>query len=191
MHGGVPAQRSCGMGHQVSPGMDNEVSVQGVERRGGRARPRSDPADLPGKGSNHHTRSGITRPHTHAGVFAGAPCAGEAGAVHKGAVVAQTAGGVPAPAEETLGRNTCGHVDTFARRWARSTRRRSRRISRIRSGTRTITDSRSPRPPSLEPALSRDELQAASAAPPTFSRNSTHRLLGGGYLVLSLMFCKR
>ena len=43
-------------------------------------------------------------------------------------------------------------------------------------GTRTITGSRSRRPPSLEPALSRDELQAASAAHPTFSRHPTHRL---------------
>jgi REP element-mobilizing transposase RayT len=76
----------------------------------------------------------------------------------------------------STGGNTCGHEGTFARRWAQSTKRRLRRTSRIRSGTRTIRGSRSRRPLSLEPALSRNELQAASAAHPTFSRNPTHRL---------------
>ena len=50
------------------------------------------------------------------------------------------------------------------------TRQRSRPTSRIRSGTKTIRALRSPRLPSLEPALSRGGLEAASAAMPTFSR---------------------
>ena len=44
---------------------------------------------------------------------------------------------------------------TSARRWVRWTRQRSRPISRISGGTKTTSRSRSPRPPSLKPALSR------------------------------------
>ena len=51
-----------------------------------------------------------------------------------------------------------------ARRWARSTRQRLRPISKARSGTKTTTASRSQRPPSLKPALSRNSLQTALAA---------------------------
>ena len=47
----------------------------------------------------------------------------------------------------------------FARRWARSTKRRSRAISRARNGMKTRKASRSQRPPSLEPALSRDRFR--------------------------------
>jgi hypothetical protein len=49
-------------------------------------------------------------------------------------------------------------------------RQRSKPISRTRSGTKTMKRSRLQRPPSLEPALSRSSLQAASAANATFSR---------------------
>ena len=55
--------------------------------------------------------------------------------------------------ENGIGDSTCGRADTFARRWARWTRQRSRSTSKTRSGTKTIRVSRSPRPPSLEPAL--------------------------------------
>jgi hypothetical protein len=46
--------------------------------------------------------------------------------------------------------------------------RQSVSTSRTRNGTRTIRGSRSQRPPSLKPALSRDSLQAALAAPCDF-----------------------
>ena len=45
---------------------------------------------------------------------------------------------------------------TFARVWALWMRIRSRNISRVRSGMMMTKDSRSPRPPSIEPAVSRE-----------------------------------
>lgn len=64
--------------------------------------------------------------------------------------------------------NTWGRAETFARPWARWMSRRSASTLRTRSETRTTKGSRSPRPRSLEPALSREALQAASAAPRDF-----------------------
>jgi hypothetical protein len=61
------------------------------------------------------------------------------------------------------GDSTCGRGAISARRWARWTRRRSRPILKTKSGTKTKRASRSQRPPSLEPALSRSSLQTASA----------------------------
>ena len=58
--------------------------------------------------------------------------------------------------ESGMGNSTCGRGVTFARVWARWTRTRSRSTSRARNGMTMIRDSRSPRPPSLEPALSRE-----------------------------------
>src|SRR5665213_4189922 len=66
-----------------------------------------------------------------------------------------------------------------ARRWARWTRRRSRPILKTKSGTKTKRGSRSQRPPSLEPALSRSSLQTASAVIATFSRQGFYRLSAG------------
>jgi putative transposase len=43
----------------------------------------------------------------------------------------------------------------FARQWALWMKQRSKRISKVKRGTKTIRASRSLRPPSLEPALSR------------------------------------
>jgi len=51
--------------------------------------------------------------------------------------------------------STCGRGDTSVRRWARWMSKRSRPTSKTKSGTKTSRDSRSPRPPSLEAALSR------------------------------------
>ena len=76
--------------------------------------------------------------------------------------------------------STCGHAANSARPWARSMRKRSKPTSRIKSGTKTTRVSASPRLRSLEPALSRSALQAASAAPPTFSRSPNPPPLGGG-----------
>jgi hypothetical protein len=50
-------------------------------------------------------------------------------------------------------RQTCA---ARARRWARWMRQRSRRISRISGGTKTMSHSKSQRPPSLKPAVSRE-----------------------------------
>ena len=69
--------------------------------------------------------------------------------------------------ENGIGGNTCGQADTSARRWARLMRQRSRRISRARSGTKTIRASRSQRPPSLEPALSRSLFRRLQPYPAT------------------------
>ena len=76
----------------------------------------------------------------------------------------------------SIGGSTCGREATSARRWARSMKQRSKPISKTRSGTKTIKGSKSQRPRSLQPALSRGRLQAASAALPTFSRTRFYRL---------------
>ena len=47
------------------------------------------------------------------------------------------------------------HADISVRRWARLTKQRSKLISKARSGTKTIKALKSPRRPSLQPALSR------------------------------------
>lgn len=60
--------------------------------------------------------------------------------------------------------STSGRGATFARVWARWMSRRSSSTSKTNGGTKTIRGSRSPRPPSLEPAVSREPLEAASAA---------------------------
>src|SRR5262249_30245049 len=59
-----------------------------------------------------------------------------------------------------------------------------RLILKIKSGTKTMRVSRSQRPPSLKPALSRSRLEAASAAPTTFSRIRFYRLLAGSFLIM-------
>ena len=55
-----------------------------------------------------------------------------------------------------IGGSICGRAGISARRWARSTRQQSRVTSRARNGMKTRRASRLQRPPSLEPALSRD-----------------------------------
>ena len=70
----------------------------------------------------------------------------------------------------SIGDSICGRGVISARRWARWTRRRSRPILKTKSGTKTRRALRSQRPPSLEPALSRNSLQTASAVTATFSR---------------------
>jgi len=79
----------------------------------------------------------------------------KAGAIYQREIVTAIAGRVPGAEQEVLGAAICGREGIFARRWVRSTRQRSRRTSRTRNGMKTIRGSRSPRPPSLEPALSR------------------------------------
>ena len=122
-------------------------------------------------------RGAVSPDHIHMlRIGASAPSAVENGAIHQGAFVEKVAGGISGAAQDGIGGSTCGREAISARRWARWTKQRSKRISKTRSGTKTIRGSRSPRPPSLQPALSRDSLQAASAAPPTFSRTRFYRL---------------
>ena len=64
-----------------------------------------------------------------------------------------------------IGDSTCGREATFARVWARWTRIRSRNTSKIKNGQKRIKDSRSPRPPSLESALSRDPFRRLQPQP--------------------------
>jgi len=65
---------------------------------------------------------------------------------------------------DELGDNICGLEDTFARAWARWTRRRSASTSKVSNGKTLERTSRSPRPPSLEAGSQPGALQAASAA---------------------------
>jgi len=53
---------------------------------------------------------------------------------------------------------------------------RSRPISRTKNGMKTIRALRLPRPPSLEPALSREGFRRLQPYSSTFSRTSTYRL---------------
>jgi REP element-mobilizing transposase RayT len=62
---------------------------------------------------------------------------------------------------------------------------RKRYWGQASSGTKTIKALKSPRPPSLQPALSRNRLQTASAAPATFSRRQFYRLSAGSCLKAS------
>ena len=57
---------------EVPHDLDHEVSVQDTAGARRRACARSDPADLPGAGSNDHSRGGVAGPHPHAGVGAAA-----------------------------------------------------------------------------------------------------------------------
>ena len=66
-------------------------------------------------------------------------------------------------------------------------RRRSRRTSKIKSGTRMRRALRSQRPRSLKPASAGSASGGFSRKQATFSRNSTHRLSAGGRLVLRWM----
>ena len=67
--------------------------------------------------------------------------------------------------ESATGGSIYGRADTSARVWARWMSKRSNSTSRARNGTKMIRDSRSPRPPSLEPALSRDPSAGFSRNP--------------------------
>jgi putative transposase len=70
---------------------------------------------------------------------------------------------------------------TSARRWERWTRQRSRPISRISGGTKTTSRSKSPRPRSLKPALSRGSLQASSDATRLSVAKGFYRLSAGSH----------
>ena len=105
----------------------------------------------------------------------------ETGAVPERAVLAKAARRISGAAEAVLGAAPVGAGLLLRDVWARWTRRRSRSTSRARNGMTTIRASRSPRPPSLEPALQPGTLQAASAATPTFSRNVILPALAGSH----------
>jgi len=56
-----------------------------------------------GKGSDNRARSYLSGPRAHAAVGATAAIPGEVGAIHKGEVVKEAAGGIPGIGEEVLG----------------------------------------------------------------------------------------
>src|SRR5215472_1906741 len=91
--------------------MDHEVSVQGAAGRSSGACPRPDPADLPGAGGEHRAGGGVAGSYPHASGSATAVVAGEAGAVHQGAIVASLAGRISASAQAVLGATSVGAVD--------------------------------------------------------------------------------
>jgi hypothetical protein len=122
-------------------------------------------------------RGAVSPDHIHMLVSAPAHLANvKDGTIHQGAFIAKVAGGISGTAQEVLGAAHVGARVLLRDRWARLMRRLSKRISKTRSGTKTIKGSKLQRPPSLKPAVSRDSLQAASAAPPTFSRTRFYRL---------------
>jgi putative transposase len=61
--------------------------------------------------------------------------------------------------------STCERGAIFARVWARWTRKRSRNTLRIKDGKNRIKGSRSQRPPSLEPALTREPFRRLQPPP--------------------------
>ena len=148
--------------------MDHEVSIQGIERARRGANARLDPADLRGPGCNHSPRRSLAGSCPYAVVGTARSVAVEAGSnTSKGGHREGFKTNSPRSGS-VIGGNICGRGDTSARPWARWMRRRSKSILRIRSGMRTTRGLSSPRPRSLEPALSRDTLQAALAAPRDF-----------------------
>jgi REP element-mobilizing transposase RayT len=78
--------------------------------------------------------------------------------------------------ESDTGVNIFGRAAISVRRWGRLMKKQSWPILKIKSGTTTIRASRSPRPPSLEPALSRKPFRRLQPYPSTFSRGSTYQL---------------
>jgi len=139
---------------QIPRHLDNEISVQDFARAPGRACARPDSTDTPSPRCDDHSGGGVAGSYPHAGIGAAAPGTDEIGAVHQGGRRAGCKKSFRS-CESATGGNICGRGDTFARRWARCTSRRSRPILKPKIGMRTIRDSRSPRPPSLEPAVSR------------------------------------
>jgi hypothetical protein len=99
------------LGDRVSPDMDHQVWLQSVAGGGGGACPRSDPADLPGSGSKYHPGSDRSGSHPYAGSSATAAVAGQTGAIHQRAVVAEVARRVSAPTEAILGATSVGAGD--------------------------------------------------------------------------------
>jgi REP element-mobilizing transposase RayT len=77
-----------------------------------------------------------------------------------------------------IGGSTYGPAGTSARRWARWTKRQSKPILKTKSGTRTIRDSRSPRLPSLEPAVSRGCFRRLQPPPDFQSQRNLPALAG-------------
>jgi len=116
-------------------------------------------ADMPGTGCGDRAGGSESGPRAHAGERAATVGTGEAGAVHERAIEPDAAGGI-SPVEETvLGGSICGREGISVRAWARWMRRRYGGISKISSGRIRERTSRLQRPPSLEPALSREGLK--------------------------------
>src|SRR5947208_1616883 len=88
--------------------MDHEVSVQGVAGRSRGACARPAQTDLRGAGGADHSGSGIARSHPHVGGGAAATGARQARAVPEGAIVADAARRLSAPAETLLGPTPVG-----------------------------------------------------------------------------------
>ena len=91
-------------------------------------------------------------PHPYAVLGPAASGAGKAYAIHQGTVVAKTTRRIPRVAKAVLGAASrargyfCATVGAVDEQTIKP-------ILKTRSGTKTIRDSRSPRPPSLEAAL--------------------------------------
>ena len=175
-HGRVPEERARGLGYQISLGVDHEVSLQGAARGSGRAGARSDPADLPGTGSEHCARGGVAGSYPSAGGGAAAVVTGEAGAVRQREVLAGVAARVSPSAEAVLGTTPVG-ARVLLRDGGRGGREDDpgvHRESEVGRRTGRIQDHRA------HGALSRLEPGKASGGlqphPATFSRPTTHRL---------------
>ena len=137
----------------------HEVPEEGTTGEDSRACARPDTPDLHGGGSGDRAGSGIAR-----SLFT---CSWQRHRFWRRQSWRSTLRGVrrdirrrsfPNCANNT-GASTCGRVGTFVRRWAQWMRQRSKPILRTSGGTKMTSRSRSLRPPSLEPALSRERFR--------------------------------
>ena len=103
-----------------------------------------------------NTRCGGSRSDPHAGVGAAGYGASQVGAVSERAVIAEAPTRNSGTAQSATGGSTCGRGAIFCANVGAVERKRSRNTLRITIGTRRIKGSRSQRPPSLAPALSRE-----------------------------------
>src|ERR1700728_3329068 len=159
---GVQAKRARGFRFEGSHDLVHEVPEEGTTGEDSRACARSDTSDLHGAGSGD--RAGRYRQI----IFT---CSWQRHRFWRRQSWGSTLRGVrrdicrrsfPNCANNT-GASTCGRAGTFARRWAQWMRQRSKPILRTSGGTKMTSRSRSLRPPSLEPALSRERFTRLEA----------------------------
>jgi hypothetical protein len=98
-----PNRRRTKQQHTTHEHRAEIVGVQSAAGRSSGACSRPDPADLPGAGGKHRAGGRCRRIISTCCGKATAVVAGEAGAVHQGAIIATVAGRISAPAHAVLG----------------------------------------------------------------------------------------
>jgi hypothetical protein len=154
----VSKKCACGIGHQVSRSVDNEVSIQDIARASSRASKGSDPADLRGKRSANYPRISVARSRTHVVVGPSRHSSRKIDAVHQRPIIAPVARRVNELRKRYWGQHLwargylCAAVGALDETTIRE-------YSENQKWDEEGDGSRSRRPPSLKPALSRAPLR--------------------------------